>query len=69
MYCSNNPLQIKTIPTIIGMPILNGSIKWKCDYNLKKLKIHLDYQIQMNYEMVFQLCFGNSRLKRSIHLL
>lgn len=54
---------------IIGLPILNGSIKWKCDYNLKSLNIHLDYQIQMNYEMVFQLGLDNSRLKRSIHLL
>lgn len=69
MYCSNNPLQIKTIPMIIGMPILNGSIKWKCDYNLKILNIHLDYQIQMNYEMIFQLGLHNSRLRRSIHLL
>ncbi len=48
MYSFYNHLQIHTIPTFIGIPILNGSIKWKYDYNVKTLNIHLDYQIQMN---------------------
>jgi len=69
MYCSNNPLQIKTIPMIIGMPILNGSIKWKCDYKPKKIE-HTSWLPNPNeLRDGFSTWFYNSRLRRSIHFL
>lgn len=54
----------------VGMPILNGSVKWECGQIIEILGIHHNDLVQMDCENNFQLVsLSKTRLKTSAYPL